>query len=67
MIGTTITYANLHVQAGDTIYLYYNSFNDMLRIKSEDVEAAIDGYFKFGNLRTDDHTLQTALVNNIEE
>jgi hypothetical protein len=67
-IGTKITFNDLTVQAGDTLYLYYNSFNDMLKIKAEDVENAIDGYYKLGDLRSDDQTLLEAIKkNNTEE
>jgi hypothetical protein len=67
-IGTKLIFNDLNIQAGDIIYLYYNSFNDMLRIKREDVENAIDGYYKFGDLKTSDQTLQEAIIkNNTEE
>jgi hypothetical protein len=62
MIGIKIVYSDLVVKQYDTIYLYYNSWNDMVKVDSEDVENAVAGHFKFGTLRTSDKTLQKALA-----
>ena len=61
-IGTKLIFTNLHVPAFSVLYLYYNSFNDMLRIKREDVENSIDGFYKVENLKTNDLTLQAAII-----
>lgn len=66
-IGTKLNFTDLQVSAGDTLYLYYNSFNDMLQIKTENIENPIDGFYKFGDLKSSDQTLLKASVKNIKE
>ena len=62
LIGIKIVYTDLQVKANDVLYLYYNSWNDILKINSEDVENVIDGFSKFDTLKTSDKTLQKALA-----
>lgn len=63
-IGTKITFRNLSVGVGEEILFYYNSFNEMLKIKDTDVENPIDGDKKVDSLRDDDGTLEYSVVRN---
>ena len=64
-IGTKIIFDNLQIAAGDIIYFYYNSFNDMLRIKSNDIENSINGYHKVGDKKSNDGTLLKSIAKGL--
>jgi hypothetical protein len=63
-IGTKLTFNNLQVSEGDILYLYYNTFNDIIRIKTQDVENPLTSFYKFEGLKSTDETLLSSLVKN---